>query len=376
MSSEVYARWRIQNLEAVNQRLKQQLAAERQRQAEQLRQLAGAVRSIGGKIASARGTAETSPGAALRRERISNVTDFAAGDVKAEGFDEGAIGSLEIRGAGNGVKVRLKAVDWSGQLEVPELECPPRARKTAYAQAMENHLSAAAAGSPEETGARNQFVSYMNGLLEDDGLDFDYFKSLVDRRFEQLKEQFAIPDPGEADESRLTYCALCSMAGVKPRSLKRAELEAEVERMKRMVLEREKEAYVYRNLREVFDELGMSIQDEFQLDGLDGHRVVDDGITDCSVFMSLDGDGIIFETVAEADPAEALSAGKKARIEESAHAICQKHAEVIRRMEQRGIVLQVECEERPRAERMRRVNMSGQRRLSRQKSQELHMGDK
>ena len=78
----------------------------------------------------------------------------------------------------------------------------------------------------------------------------------------------------------------------------------------------------------------MSVVDEMKLDGLLGHKVVDETLSDCSIFMSMDGGGIIFETVAEMDNPNSLSSDKKAMIEESAHKVCQKHLMVIRKMQE------------------------------------------
>ena len=123
--------------------------------------------------------------------------------------------------------------------------------------------------------------------------------------------------------------------------------------MSDQLFQKKKEDFVYQNLKEVFAELNLTMTDE--VDNILGQRLVDSEISNCAIYMSTDSSGIIFETVGEVETSGSLSANQKAVVEESARKMCQKHLEVIRRMRDRGILLHVECETKPKAENMKIV---------------------
>ena len=331
MSSEMYVRWNVQNLERMHRQLKIRLEQERKQQAELFQQMNENIKTITEKINSAKSTAASVQKTPLiRAEKVSNINDYDTDEIISTGFSEN-IENVNVE-ANNSKKRNLSVSDWSNYLDAFELETSDKAKKFAYAQEIDTQLTAVSTESKDDIMARNDFVSYLNELLNDDGLDYEYFRELVQRRFDMLKKV----------SERYT--------------------------------EKNKEDYVYQNLVEVFEELDMRVVEEMELDGLPGHKVVDKDLPDCSIFMSMDGGGIIFETVAEVDNSEALSYDKKAMIEESAHKVCQKHLMVIRKMQERGILLQVECEEKPNAEKMRKIVRNNSRRMLKGKKQEQYIG--
>ena len=375
MSSEVYIRWEIKRTEKLHRDLKQQLALERQHQAELFQQLMGDIRNIREKISdvhSATGVHVTRTKATTTR--ISNVLNDRTESEEVSGFDERAVLSATIHEDGSASVKNFATIDWSAQLGDFEREATDAVKKMGYAQAIGARLNTAVISNEHDIEEKNHFVAYLNSLLDDKELDFDYFKTLVDRRFSQLNNFIEILEPNSVDDEVFEYYALCEMLRVKAKGLSRTEIKESIHRMTAQLMAKKQNEFVMQNLREVFVELGMSIEGEMELDGLSGYRVVDSRVSNCSVFMSPDGEGIIFETVAEVDPVATLSADKKARIEESAYKICGKHRAIIDRMRERGIIMHIECEERPRAESIRRQLKDTGRKLTRRKEQEQVLG--
>ena len=268
----------------------------------------------------------------------------------------------------------MAVIDWSNLLDAFEAETSDKVKKLTYAQEINAQLATAVLESEDDVKARNSFVSYLNELLNDNELDYEYFKELVARRFDSLKKKIEMFEPADATDELFEYYALSELLDIKPKKIKKESIKTESKKLLERYTEKKKEDYVYQNLVEVFEELNMSVVDEMELDGLLGHKVVDETLSDCSIFMSMDGGGIIFETVAETDNPDSLSSDKKAMIEESAHKVCQKHLMVIRKMQERGIFLRIECEEKPNAEKMRKVRKNNSRKISRGKKQEQYIG--
>jgi len=373
MSSEMYIRWEVQNLENLHRQLKIQLEKEREHQAELFRQMTGSIGSITGKINAAKSDANSAGDApTVRKEKVGNISDYDTDEVVSTGVSAG-LENVQVE-SGNSDKRSLVVIDWSNLLDAFEAETSDKVKKLTYAQEISAQLATAVLESDDDIKAQNEFVSYLNELLNDDELDYEYFKDLIDRRFGSLKKKISMLEPEDVTEELFEYYALCELLGEKPKKIKKENIKAESKRLLERYTEKKKEDYVYQNLMEVFAELNMSVVDEMELDGLLGHRVVDESLPDCSIFMSMDGEGIVFETVAEVENPDSLSSDKKAMMEESAHKVCQKHLMVIRKMQERGIFLRIECEEKPKAERMRKIKKSNSRKIARGKKQEQYIG--
>lgn len=373
MSSEMYIRWEVQNLENLHRQLKIQLEKEREHQAELFRQMTGSIGSITGKINAAKSDANSAGDApTVGKEKVGNISEYDTDEVVSTGVSAG-IENVRVE-SGNSDKRSLVVIDWSNLLDAFEAETSDKVKKLTYAQEISAQLATAVLESDDDIKAQNEFVSYLNELLNDDELDYEYFKDLIDRRFGSLKKKISMLEPEDVTEELFEYYALCELLGEKPKKIKRENIKAESKRLLERYTEKKKEDYVYQNLMEVFAELNMSVVDEMELDGLLGHRVVDESLPDCSIFMSMDGEGIVFETVAEVENPDSLSSDKKAMMEESAHKVCQKHLMVIRKMQERGIFLRIECEEKPKAERMRKIKKSNSRKIARGKKQEQYVG--
>ena len=369
----MYVRWEVQSAENLHRQLKIQLEKERAHQAELFRQMAGDIGNITNLINAAKVEASSTTSAPVaRKERAGSVNDHETDEIVTSGMSE-KIEDIKIE-AGKSDKRSLAVIDWSNLLDVFEAETSDKVKKITYAQSISAQLATSVLETEEDIKAQNDFVTYLNELLTDEELDYDYFKTLIDGRFASLKKKIALLEPEDITEELFEYYALCELTGTKPKKLKKESLKAENQKLLQQYTDKKKEDYVYQNLMEVFAELDMSVVDEMELDGLLGHKVVDAALPDFSIFMSLDSGGIVFETVAEVESTDSISSDKNALIEESAHKICQKHLMVIRKMQERGISLRIECEEKPKAERIRKIKKNNSRRVARGKKQEQQIG--
>ena len=354
MSSEMYVRWEVESKERLHRELMQQLAAERERQAQLFSQMKGDLSAIRASLSDTKAfIAKGAPSVQTVKTRVSNVVDINTGEMVSAGYDMESLEAIQIETDSLGKT--LVALDWSDKLEALAQCSSDYAKKIEYVKQMNSVLECAICNTTEAKEAKNSFVRYVNGLLADEDLDFSYFTELVDTRMTQLRESLDfIPIAGSAE--LFEYYALCEILGEPRQNLSGADLKRMIQKMTTQLFEKKKEEFVYRNLKEVFEELNLSIDSEIELDGMNGQRIVLPGIDDCALFMSSDNEGFIFETVAEVDTTRELSSNQKASIQESAQKICKKHLEIIERMKKRGILLHIDCEEKPNVSRMRKIN--------------------
>lgn len=353
MSAEVYLRWEVQDKERLHQQLMKQLAVEREHQAQLFQQMMRDLGDIRTSITFTKSiSGEQVPMTGFSSTKISNVDSMESTDYVSSGYDMDSLSGIHIEADDTGKTVAV--LDWSDKLDSLTHETDESVKKNSYAKQINQMLAVSVCTTHHELNAKNAFVKYLNQLLTDDSLEFEFFKVLIDKRFDQLKKIVEIPALNGSEE-RFEYYALCELLGEHRQQVKTVDIPAIVRKMKQRLIKKNQEAFVYQNLKEVLAELNMKIEAEMELDGLSGQRVILPDVDDCSVFMSTDGGGFIFETLAEVDSSREMSSDKKASIEADAHKICKKHLEVIRKMRERGIILHIDSEASPNAEKMRKV---------------------
>ena len=230
MSSEVYIRWEVRNLENIHRQLKIQLEKEREHQAELFRQMAKDIGSVTEKINAAKtAAASATTASATRTERISNVKDYDTNEVISTGLSEG-LENISVE-TDNSDKRSLAVIDWSNLLDAFEAETSDKVKKLTYAQELNAQLATAVLESEDDVKARNSFVSYLNELLNDDELDYEYFKELVARRFDSLKKKIEMFEPADATDELFEYYALCELLGIKPKKIKKESIKTESKKL-------------------------------------------------------------------------------------------------------------------------------------------------
>jgi hypothetical protein len=269
--------------------------------------------------------------------------------------------------------VKLSAIDISSTLEM-SVEDETMIEKKAYIEHINTQLMLATVYDEEERKLKNDFVKYVNSLIADDFLEWNYFKSLVDIRFDELRKKLKIEEVSFDNEETVQYYSLCNLLNVKPEALSGKNQKEEVERLMELYSIKKKEEYIAKSFEEVFEEMGIEISETTSLDGLSGNFLTAEDIPECSIFMSKDKRGILFETVAENVPEKGMSNNQKAKIEEAAARFCDCHQEIIRRMKVRGIDISIEYCTEPKIENIHKRTDIIDKRILKKKAQERHIG--
>lgn len=365
MSSEMYVRWNIRNMENIHQRLKEQLEKERQHQIEQIKNATDQIFSINRMVENAKSEAKKSDNMRLlKTEKGGTSYDCDTEETFSSGYNSD-IENISV--VSNSTKKESAVLDWSESLEEFEEKTSDSIKKVAYSKNVIAQINRGALFTKEDIELYDDLIQYLDNLLADSSLDFDYFKDLVDGKLSSLKRLMTASS--QNNDELYTYYAICQLLGIAPSANATTDLAKENKRLYSALIDKKKELYVYENLLEVFEELNLEISGDMELDGLLGKQVTDKTIDDCQIFMSIDGDGIVLETFTEVSQNETLSSNQKAHIEESANTICKKHLMVIEKMRERGIDFSIDCDVKPNAESMRKTTSSVLRRKKKQNTE-------
>lgn len=369
--SESYVLTEVEQKQQLLQQMQNRFNREREIQKEQLRQTMMMVAAAAAAVKKAYESRESSKQATSTR--LSGLENVASADRTVTGFDDSFI--KEQNSNTNTAEVQqisIRAFDFSGT--TGKLLVTNAQKKETYADSLFAQLSIAVPLEAEDAMRMGKFSAYVRELLEDQNTSADYFVQLVEARWQDLLTHIEFLDP-ENDPTIEEYNTLCALVGEKKRMLKKDGRKSEIKRLQKKYEKQAERDYVYQNLTEVFEELGMQIGDEMVLDGVGGCQVLDNEISNCSVFMSSDGDGILFEPIVETETKGQMSADERHRVEESTLKICAKQKEVRRKMAERGILVHVYSEATPSADMVRRVKRSGGQRRKESRQASMSLGD-
>jgi hypothetical protein len=354
MSSEVYVQWKVIDVEQINRMRIQQIAEERKQQAESLQKLMLSVDELKGLISQTRKKEVCQTDTNPIITRLSNITSTPSDEISSYGTKSVDVNNIKISDENDQDPYELVSIDWVKYVNGFEDKTSERAMKIEYVETICAKLMQVLIKNSEGHLVWNQFVSYTNGLIADEKIELDYFKILIDSRFQILLSQMETHMAND-EEEHFEYLALCQLLDIPPQEYKEIDIISKIKELTKQLQLKLEEEYVYKNLKEVFCELGLEIVDEMKVDGLNGQKIVVPDTDNCSVFMSLNGSSILFETFAETESQNSLSSDQSLMIEQEANRICSVHQEVARRMKKRGILLSVVELVHPEAKKMRRV---------------------
>lgn len=277
----------------------------------------------------------------------ATVEDAGLGEVAAAGVTADGEGVLRAATAAN-----LGAVPAADEGDAPVslvgrlVRQEPRPERT-----LEGYLASArrrvAALTPlsDEERARVAEVTRTLDELEGSALGVDDARRIAEGGLARLER-----DLSEGGDQRAgvlaTYLALCQALGERPAQMGFSRVQAEVERLARVLVERRARQVVAEKVARALERSGLSDQGQVVLDGAERRLLVAEGERECALALSEDGAGsFVLTTVASAD---ARTAGQelRARMEASARRLCStKRRRLLEELEAEGIVASVREDE-------------------------------
>lgn len=309
MSSDMYYSYVIKSPEQVHEELIARLESERQEQLNALDVLKRGLMEVRSLLESS--CCEE----VVRGSKNTNITSSDRVD-KLGVFNYEASGEINLREEDiyDSAQIVLRDMDLSKMVDNRSAEEVNEDDKLLYANSILQSIKKAKLDESCHMYI-NDYVSYSNDLLSNQDIGLADFQRLLYDRYKILIEK-----------------------------IERRSHDNKVDG--RIIKEAEKD-YVYQNLLEVFNELGMSVKDEIVFDNVDRMVIKDDSIEGVELLMNRDRRGFLFETVQSEDADEAITYNQRMEVVKNANLMCERHKEIYKRMDERGILFKVRSSVEP-----------------------------
>lgn len=344
MSSEVYATMALDRAAAAERA--RRAAEERERERQRMLADLDAPRRL---LEQARRAAQSGGKPHAGVTKLDGVRRYDYDAPETQDFSDDAVRRAEIAETDQPT-VHGEMLYLSDRLA--DRQSPAAVRKS---EALKHALERLAGGFPAHEAAHEAlraFLNFAEQAVSDDALDPVFYERSLDARLHSLMPMLRFLSPEEA-EAEADYLGLCRLLGVEPAPLDSAARAARIQEMNAELLRRREDAYIADALKESLAELGMEVVGSEVLDGLSGVRLVDPDAPNMAVFMSLEGDGLLLETIAIDEGADTPDQEQLALREAGAKRMCQQHRRLIELMRQKGVILRADGLNEPDAARMR-----------------------
>lgn len=233
-------------------------------------------------------------------------------------------------------EVTYVVLDYSEALSAENAKNSAKYKKLSLASDIMKRILLMPAYGFQGSDAKNDFVEELNRMLDDDSVDFDYFRDTAKRRMKVLEEKYSV---SYADaELWNKYCALCARMGKQPEKLPESKLAQAVEELLRQATLSEYYDGAHRAFFESVKELGMEIVDDFELVDLPGALILDSENPGFGMFFTDSEDSFLVELL---DTEKVADTEEKKKQQEN---VCRKRKQLEALMAKKGYPLTVVTE--------------------------------
>lgn len=190
-------------------------------------------------------------------------------------------------------EVAYVILDYSDALAVENAKNSAQYKKIALASDIKKRIFLMASADKSFMKARQELVAEINRMLDDERVDFEYFRETVTRKLELLTAKGIITYRNA--ELWAKYCALCARIGRQPEPLAEEKLEQAVEKLLREEAEAEYYAAAKRAFFESAKELGLIVEDSRELFSVPGALITDSANPGFGLFFTDSSDSLLVE---------------------------------------------------------------------------------
>lgn len=177
---------------------------------------------------------------------------------------------------------------------------------------------------------RRRLVAVINEYLRDDDYDVEQKMLAISDRVE-LYLSMGISDDNHGIATNERYKALCNWLEIPEQNISEDVMQVEINKLQNMALKKKEREYIQDNIEAIMDELGLSYENSSILDGIEGDLYENEEGA-CNIFVSVDGQGIMLETVAK-------SGYTRSAVERDIKKTCGLQAQIVEKARDRGIIL-------------------------------------
>ena len=241
---------------------------------------------------------------------------------------------MEINADTNAVSYVV--LDYSDVLSVENARNSAQYKKLAMASDVMKRLLVMVSSEKDFYGLRQSLVTEINLMLDDDTVGFEEFSATVERKLGLLEGKKSAEYKNTELWSK--YCALCARSGKQPELIAEEALPRAVEELLNKEVEAEYYAAARRAFFESARELGMRIDETYELTSMPGALLVDGEIPEFGLFFTNSDDSFLVEILD-------TQSGPDTAEKKQQHAnMCKKRKQLEALMEKKGYPLDLVSE--------------------------------
>ncbi|MBR2079682.1 MAG: hypothetical protein IJ962_05630 [Clostridia bacterium] len=233
-------------------------------------------------------------------------------------------------------EVAYVVLDYSDVLAVENARNSAQYKKLAMASDIMKRLLVMASSERDFLKLKQALVAEINQMLDDDEVDFEEFSKTVERKLSLLEEKSRTEYKNAELWSK--YCALCARAGRQPELIAENALAQAVEELFSSEVQAEYYAAARKAFFESAKELGMHIDETYELTGMPGALVADGEIPEFGLFFTDSNDSFLVEILD-------TQSGPETEEKKQQHAnMCKRRKQLEALMEKKGYPLDIVTE--------------------------------
>lgn len=230
-------------------------------------------------------------------------------------------------------KITVVAIDFSDQISPKNAINSTEYKKMALtSKIIKNLLSYCSTVETEKEVI--DLINIINKMLDDKTVGYDFFADYIIERFNSLIKKDS-KDKRISQEKWDLYCSLCTLVGIRPHRILLENIDKEIDELSAQVFQRKYIANARKALRETFEELGLLITDDYELEKISGSIIEDKDNPDYQLFLSNEDDSFAIEMIETKN-------SQKSHFHHQA--ICSKRKKIYELMAKKGYPLTIAAE--------------------------------
>ena len=230
-------------------------------------------------------------------------------------------------------KMIIVAIDFSEQISLKNAVNSTEYKKMALSSKVIKKLLSYCYSNDNERDVA-ELINTINKMLDDKSVGYDYFADYILERFDSLQKRSS-KDSRISDDKWELYCSLCALVGNKPIQVSFEDVDKEIDNLSARVFQKKYMVKARRALHETFEELGLQVSDDYDLENITGSIVTDRENGDYQLFLSSDEESFALEMI------ETNDSNQSQLLQQS---LCGKRKKIYEIMARKGYPLSISAE--------------------------------
>lgn len=221
------------------------------------------------------------------------------------------------------------AIDFSEQISLSNAVNSTEYKKMVISSEITKSLMLFCVENEQEKKEIKAFTDLMNKMLDDSSVSYSFFSKLMYDRYQLLLKKFR-KDKRISEEKWNLYCSLCAITNKRPRRISFDEIDLEIDELCTQAFYKKYSKAAKKALLETFEELGLSVSNEYELEEVPGFILDDKDNEDFQFFVGEQDQSFVIEMI-ETEGSKREQSNKKS--------LCLKRKQICDIMKKKGFII-------------------------------------